>query len=139
MYAHQTTLRVRYADTDRMDQVYYGRYAEFFEMGRVEAMRNLGISYRELEEMGVLLPVIEWRVRYLLPLTYDELLRIETIIPEMPTARIRFLYRILNSEGRLAADGETTLVFVRANDRRVIRSPHRLREALAPYFKGGDQ
>ncbi len=134
MYRHTTRLRVRYADTDRMDQVYYGRYAEFFEVGRVETMRSLGISYRSLEEMGILLPVIDFGVRYLKPLRYDDLITVETRIPRLPTARIRFDYVIWDESGEAAAEGTTTLVFVRASDRRVTRAPRHLLERLNPYF-----
>ncbi len=135
MYRHRITLRVRYADTDRMDQVYYGRYAEFFEVGRVETMRSLGISYRKLEEMGILLPVIDFRVRYLAPLSYDEEVVIETAIPELPRAAVRFDYTLFNEAGRRAAEGMTVLAFVDAATRKVRRAPEMLLAALAPYFR----
>ncbi len=134
MYRYRTPLRVRYADTDRMDQVYYGRYAEFFEVGRVETMRSLGISYRRLEEMGILLPVIRFEVHYLAPLSYDEEMIIETTIPALPRASIRFDYVLFNAAGQCAARAMTVLAFVDAASRKIRRAPDILLEALHPYF-----
>ncbi len=135
MFSSQTTLRVRYADTDQMGTVYYGNYPMFYEVGRVEAMRTLGISYRTLEESGIMMPVLECYIKYLAPARYDDLLTIITTIPEMPSARIRFEYEILSAEGKPLNQGFTTLVFVDKTTFKPIRTPQIVVEALASYFK----
>ncbi len=96
MYVSQTQVRVRYGETDQMGYVYYGFYAMYYEVGRVEAMRQLGLSYKALEEMGVMLPVLENKSRYHLAAVYDDLLRIVTTIREKPGVRIKFEYEIFN-------------------------------------------
>ncbi|MFN3875677.1 MAG: acyl-CoA thioesterase [Flavobacteriales bacterium] len=134
MFMHDARARVRYAETDQMGYVYYGRYAELFEVGRVEAMRALGFPYRALEDAGVMLPVSELRARYLRPARYDDELIIRTSIPEPPTARIVFRYAVLGADGALLCEGETTLVFVDRATMRPRRAPRDLAAALAPYF-----
>ena len=84
MYEHSTIVRVRYAETDQMDIVYYGNYAQYFEVGRVECIRDLGFSYKKMEEMGVRMPVVKLEIEYLRPAHYDELLTIKTVIKELP-------------------------------------------------------
>lgn len=134
MFSHEVTLRVRYAETDRMGYVYYGTYAQYFEVGRVEALRSLGFPYRRMEEQGVMLPVHELTVRYHRPAFYDDLLTVRTIITERPSVRIRFAYEVRNGEGALLTEAATTLVFIdRATDR-PRRVPAELAEKLAPYF-----
>src|SRR5690606_5869050 len=113
MYISETSVRVRYGETDRMGYVYYGNYAMYYEVARVESLRQLGLTYRELEdEMGILMPVIENKSRFLAPARYDELLRIVTTLREKPGVRIRFEYDIFNSENTLIHKGETVLVFI---------------------------
>lgn len=134
MYSHETTLRVRYAETDRMGYAYYGTYAQYFEVGRVEALRSLGLSYRRMEEEGVMLPVLDLAVRYHRPAFYDDLLTVRTSIVEPPTARIKFSYAVRNEQGLLITEATTTLVFVdRATDR-PCRAPAALMKLLAPHF-----
>ncbi len=127
-------LRVRYADTDQMGFVYYGNYATFYEIGRVEAFRSLGVSYRELEADGVGMPVYDLHCRYLKPARYDDLLTIRVVIPELPRARIMFRYEVLNQAGDLLNTGETTLVFQRSDTGRLVAAPANLLAALKPYF-----
>jgi acyl-CoA thioester hydrolase len=91
MFLNETNLRVRYAETDRMGYVYYGNYAGYYEVGRVEALRSLGMSYREMEDSGIMLPVLTYSIKYFKPSYYDDLLTIQTIIPEIPGTRIKFL------------------------------------------------
>jgi acyl-CoA thioester hydrolase len=134
MYTSETTVRVRYADTDQMGYCYYGNYATFFEVGRVEALRQLGVSYRAMEESGVMLPVIDLQVKYLKPARYDEVLRIVTTIPEMPSGRIKFTYTVFNELGEETTRAETTLIFMRKEDHRPMRPPVALLEVLQPYF-----
>lgn len=127
--------RVRYADTDQMGYVYYGNYARFYEIGRVEALRSLGFAYKALEATGVLMPVYENTSRYLKPARYDDLLTVEVTIPELPRARIIFQYAIRNEAGELLHTGQTTLVFQRADTGRLCAAPPGLLEHLKPFFE----
>jgi acyl-CoA thioester hydrolase len=135
MFINKTTLRVRYAETDRMGYVYYGNYAGYYEVGRVEALRSLGMNYREMEDSGIMLPVLNYSIKYYKPSFYDDLLTIETIIPEVPATRIKFLYKMYNTAGLLLNEGETTLVFVNVKTGRPCQAPAAFLEKLAPYFK----
>lgn len=135
MFTHNTKLRVRYSETDQMGYVYYGRYAEYFEAARVEAFRSLGISYKAMEEQGILMPVLNLNINYYKPLYYDEELRVEVTIPELPTLRIKFIYKVYNSAGELTADGETTLLFVDGVTRKPIRMPAEVTSALETHYK----
>jgi acyl-CoA thioester hydrolase len=126
--------RVRYADTDQMGYVYYGNYARFYEIGRVEALRSLGFSYKALEATGVLMPVYENTSRYHKPARYDDLLTVAVTIPEQPRARIIFQYTIRNEAGELLNSGQTTLVFQRADTGRLCAAPASLLDALKPFF-----
>src|SRR5688500_15027411 len=124
MFTSEVRLRVRYGETDRMGYVYYGNYAEYFEVGRVEALRELGLSYREMEDSGILLPVSDYSIKYLKPAYYDELLTIRTSIPEIPEgARLKFLYETYNESGAKLNFGETTLVFVKKESGRPVPAP----------------
>jgi acyl-CoA thioester hydrolase len=135
MYTHQTTLRVRYAETDQMGYVYYGNYAAYFEVGRVEALRALGYSYRGLEDAGVMMPVLEHHTRYRSPLKYDDEFTIETRIEELPSgSRLRFIYSILNPEGKECTTGYTDLVFVKMETGRPIPAPKDFLDTLRAHF-----
>ncbi len=112
MYTHKTELRVRYGETDQMKYAYYGVYAQYFEVGRVELLRSLGITYKELEELGFALPVVNYNINYKKPAFYDDKLTIETSIKETPSIKIIFNYRTLNEKGEVLNTAETTLVFV---------------------------
>jgi len=113
IFEHQITIRVRYAETDQMGYVYYGNYATYYEVARVECIRALGCSYKELEENGVMLPVYEHYTKFIAPARYDEVLTINTKIKEKPHgSRIHFEYEIFNEAGKLINLGNTTLVFV---------------------------
>jgi acyl-CoA thioester hydrolase len=112
MIKTETTLRVRYGETDQMGFVYYGVYAQYYEVGRVEAMRSLGFSYREMEESGVLMPVINLTVNYKKPALYDDEVRIVTTVKEMPGVRITFHYECFNQKNELLNTGSVTLVFI---------------------------
>jgi len=132
-YEHKG-IRVCYADTDQMGYVYYGNYARFYEIGRVEALRSIGFSYRDMEENGIMMPVYDNYSRYFQPARYDDELTIKVIIPEMPTARVVFRYEIRNQENILLNTGETTLVFLSRATNRPIRAPKELTELLKSYF-----
>jgi acyl-CoA thioester hydrolase len=134
MFKNQTNIRVRYAETDRMGYVYYGNYAGYYEVGRVEALRSLGMSYREMEDSGIMLPVLNYSIKYYKPSFYDDLLTIETIIPEIPGTRIKFLYKMYNNEGILLNEGETTLVFVNTKTGKPCQAPASFLDKLKPFF-----
>lgn len=134
MYQHDYQYRVRYADTDQMGYVYYGNYARLYEIGRVEALRSLGFSYKAMEDSGVMMPVYENTSKYIAPALYDELLTIRTTIKTLPAARVVFHYEILNTKGVLVHKGETTLVFVKMENNRLTTAPQALLEKLKPFF-----
>lgn len=117
-----------------MGVVYYGTYAQYFEVGRVESLRSLGIAYRSLEEEGIMLPVRELQVRYRAPALYDDLLTIETKLLSLPSTRIKFEHKILNESGKLLVTGFVELVFVDSESRRPVEAPPKVLAALAPYF-----
>ena len=112
MYSFETKIRVRYGETDQMSFVYYGVYAQYYEVGRVELLRSLGVTYKELEESGYALPVVNLQIKYNKPAYYDDELIIRTTIKEMPSARITFYYETINSKGELLNTGEVVLVFM---------------------------
>jgi acyl-CoA thioester hydrolase len=129
-----TDIRVRYYDTDQMGIVYYGNYARFYEIGRVETMRYLGLNYKELEERGISMPVYDLTSRFIRPAKYDDLLTIRVTIPQLPKTRFMFAYEIFNQDGVLLNTGQTTLVFVRADTGRPCTAPDDLVDAARPYF-----
>jgi acyl-CoA thioester hydrolase len=134
MYVSETSLRVRYAETDRMGYAYYGNYLQYYEVGRVEALRQLGMSYRSMEEQGVMLPVYTCNVKYFKPAYYDDLLIVKTIVPELPNTRIKFDYEIFNPAGELINKGETTLVFVNMKTGKPCGAPEFFMEKIRGYF-----
>ena len=135
MYKHEIAVRVRYAETDQMGYVYYGQYATYFEVARVEMLRSLGLSYKKLEEEGVILPVHSLSVKYIKPAYYDNLLTVKTTLHELPTARIRFTYETFNEKDELINTAETTLVFISKKTGRPTLPPEALIETLQPHFK----
>ncbi len=134
MYTSETFVRVRYGETDQMGYVYYGNYAMFYEVGRVEALRQLGLSYKELEDDGVMMPVLENHSKFLLPALYDDHLKIVTTIRDKPGVRIQFNYSIFNADGKLLHEGHTLLAFVDKKNGRPCRPPQRFMDVLKPYF-----
>jgi acyl-CoA thioester hydrolase len=135
MYQSETTVRVRYGETDQMGYVYYGYYAMYYEVARVEALRKLGLTYREIEANGIIMPVLENHTKFLAPGKYDELLRIVTTIKERPTVRMKFEYEVFNEEGKLINQGETVLAFIDVKTNRPARPPKAMMEVLDPFFK----
>src|ERR1700744_2706122 len=115
MYISETTVRVRYAETDQMNVVYHGNYAQYFEVGRVEAIRALGLSYKDLEATGIIMPVIEWKAKVVRPAHYDDLLTVRTTLKEWPVShRIEFLQEVYNEKGKLLTTGNVVLYFMRS-------------------------
>lgn len=134
MYQHNIQLRVRYGETDQMGYVYYGNYALYYEVARVEALRNLGMSYRELEDAGVMMPVLENHSYYHQPVRYDDVLDIRVTLPEMPSVRITFEYAFHSQQQQLVHSGKTVLAFMRAESKRPCRPPQAMLTLLQPYF-----
>ena len=134
MYQFEIKLRVRYAETDQMGFVYYGNYATYYEVARVEALRSLGITYKSLEAQGILLPVLENWSKYILPARYDDLLSIKISLEKLPSTRLTFHYQIFNEEEKLINLGETTLVFVNRETEKPMVAPNFLMDILKPYF-----
>ena len=135
MYTSEHFLRARYGETDQMGFVYYGNYASWYEVCRVESLRQLGMTYREMEAMGVMMPVLENHSKFLSPAKYDELLKIVTTIREKPGVRIRFYYSIYNEDGKLIHEGETLLAFVDIKSGKPCRPPAKFMSCLEPFFK----
>ncbi|MFY8185428.1 MAG: acyl-CoA thioesterase [Bacteroidia bacterium] len=134
MVKKETTLRVRYAETDQMGYVYYGNYAQYYEVGRVEALRKLGFSYKDMEEKGIMLPVLELTINYKKPAFYDDEITIVTTIKEMPSVRITFDYECYNSNKELLNTGKVTLVFIDKKSNKPCQPPTWFRDAIAKFF-----
>lgn len=134
MIAHTTTFRVKYADTDQMGYMYYGNYAQYFESGRTEWLRELDFSYKKMEESGVMLPVKNMEINYLQPARYDEEMTLKTILTKTPTARIEFLYELYNEQNTLCTTAKTTLVFVNISTGKPQKIPDELLKVITPYL-----
>jgi acyl-CoA thioester hydrolase len=134
MYESSVKIRVRYGETDQMGYVYYGNYASYYEVARVESLRSIGFAYKKLEDQGIMLPVLENHSQFILPGRYDELLTVKTTIPKLPGVKIVFHYEITNEDGSLINRGETTLAFVDKNTMRPCKPPKSMIDLLAPYF-----
>lgn len=122
-FKSESKIRVRYAETDQMGYAYYGNYAQYCEIGRVEALREFGVSYKELEERGVMLPVLEYSCKYHGPAYYDDLLTIVTTVCYIKGPRLHFEYEIFSASGKLINTAFTTLVFVNKETMRPIAAP----------------
>ena len=132
MNFHEFKVRVRYAETDQMGVVYHGNYAQYFEMGRVEWLRNLGVSYKSMEEEGVMLPVVSLTMNYKKPARYDDLLTVRTILKKQESVKIEFDYEITNEAGELLTTGNSILVFVNMKTGRPSAPPEYILEKLKP-------
>jgi len=136
MIKNTTTIRVRYADTDKMQFVYNGKYFEYFEVGRTELLRSVGLPYTEVEKAGYQLPLIEAGVKYFTPALYDDVLEIEAMVKELLSAKVHIEYRVTRSNGEdLIAEGFTTHAFIKVDSKKASRPPKVYTETLAPYFK----
>lgn len=132
-FTHRTKIRVRYGETDQMGYCYYGNYASYFEVGRVEALRSLGMSYRKLEEDGVMLPVSHFEIDYHRPAFYDDELTIETKISACRGPRLFFDYTVYNEKNDKLCTAKTTLVFVSKSTMRPITPPQEFTHILMNY------
>jgi acyl-CoA thioester hydrolase len=130
MKEYEFNVRVRYSETDQMGVVYHGNYAQYFEMGRVEWLRNIGISYKRMEEDGIMLPVVSLNINYKKPARYDNLLRVKTIFKSQTSVKIEFDYEIYNEEDELLTIGKSILVFVNIKTGRPTVPPEYVTEKL---------
>ena len=126
---------MHYALTDQMGVVYYGNYAQFYEIGRTEAIRQLGYTYKDIEAMGIIMPVVEMNSKFLRPAKYDDLITVKTTLREMPTGHaINFFFEIFNEEDKLLNAGNVILYFVEAGTMKRAKMPNDLEEKLKGYF-----
>ena len=135
MFTHTTKIRVRYGETDQMGYMYYGNYAEFFEVGRVEMLRSLGLTYASMEVSGIMMPVLELKCKYLKPARYDEEISVKVIMAKIPGVKIHFAYELYNEAGVLIHLGETLLAFVNMATGRPCLPNQDFLEALKPFFE----
>jgi acyl-CoA thioester hydrolase len=135
VFITETFIRVRYAETDQMNVVYYGNYAQYFEVARAESIRNLGLTYKEMESAGVMMPVVEMQTKFLRPAHYDDLLTIKSIMRELPADhRIIFEHEVFNQEKKLLTLGKVTLYFVKIGSFERTVMPETMRNLLKPFF-----
>ena len=130
MKSHSSYVKVRYAETDQMGVVYHGNYAQYLEIARIEWLAALGISYRKMEEEGVMLPVYELHLRFKKSAKFDDVLRIETKLSKIPGVRIEFIYEIFNQHDELLTQAGTTLIFMNIEQNRPIKCPQYILDLL---------
>lgn len=130
MFTNKIEFRVRYGETDQMGVVYHGNYAQYLEMGRIEWLRDLGISYKKMEEEGIMLPVISLSLNYKLSAFYDDIIQVTTTLKKLPTAKIEFDYKIENEKGEILTLAETTLAFIDIKTKRPMRCPKYILDKL---------
>ncbi|RZK77927.1 MAG: acyl-CoA thioesterase [Pedobacter sp.] len=135
MYTHSTKIRVRYGETDQMGYMYYGNYAQYYEVGRVEMLRSLGMDYAAMEASGVMLPVLELNSKFIKPALYDQEITVKTTVDELPGIRIKFRYELFNDTGELINVGTTTLVFIDMVKNKPCLPPANFMETLKEWFK----
>ena len=135
MFEHTTRIRVRYAETDQMGYMYYGNYAQFYEVGRVEMLRSLGMTYRSMEDAGIMMPVLDLKCKFIKPALYDEEITVKVIVEKMPGIRMVFRYELYNENEELINLGETTLVFVDMIKKKPCMPSKEFLEKVSVYFK----
>jgi acyl-CoA thioester hydrolase len=134
LYQTEIKYRVTYADTDQMGYMYYGHYPRLYEIARTEALRSIDYRYKEMEQMGIMMPVYDLSIKYHLPAHYDDLLTIKVKLTHLPSVRCLFEYEIFNEAGHLLNTGKTTLVFVNMTSNKPCTAPSYLLSLLQPYF-----
>lgn len=136
MFSNKTLIRVRYADTDKMQFVYNGKYLEYFEVGRTELLRQAGLPYSEIERRGFQLPVLETHIKYKNAGRYDDLLEVEAIVKEIPRPKIHIDYVIKRSgTGEILAEGYTEHIFIKEDSKKAVRPPQFYIDVIAPYIE----
>jgi len=135
MFTTETQIRVRYAETDQMGVVYHSNYFPYFEAARAEAIREMGLTYADMERTGIIMPVVDVHCRYLRPARYDDLLTIKTILRELPVHhKIEFHHEVYNEQNELLAVGKIILYFMEAKSMKRTSMPAPLIDKLQPYF-----
>lgn len=135
MFITETQIRIHYALTDQMGMVYHGHYAQFYEIARVEAVRQIGFTYKDIEAMGIIMPVVDIHSRFLRPAKYDDLVTVKTTLRELPIHhKITFHHEIYNEQDELLNTGDITLYFMELHTMKRCVMPHALKEKLAGYF-----
>ena len=135
MYITETQIRIHYALTDQMGVVYHGHYAQFYEIGRGEAIRNLGYTYKDIEALGIIMPVVDVHSRFFRPAKYDDLITVKTTLKELPLHhKIVFHSEIFNEDGQLLNIGDVTLYFMEVVGMKRCEMPDALKNKLAKYF-----
>jgi acyl-CoA thioester hydrolase len=135
MFATENQIRIHYALTDQMGVVYHGHYAQFYEIGRAEWLRKLNFTYKDIEAMGIIMPVVDIHSRFLRPAKYEDLITVKTVLKELPVHhKIVFHHEIYNEQGELLNTGDVTLYFMQAKGMKRCEMPQVLKEKLAPYF-----
>ncbi|MFD2530801.1 MULTISPECIES: thioesterase family protein [Polaribacter] len=130
MKKSSTKTRIRYSETDQMGVVYHGNYAQFFELGRTEWLRSLGVTYKDMETNGIILPVISLSCNFIKSALYDDVLTIHTFLKKEPLVKIEFDYEIKNQNDELICTGNTVLAFINAANMKPTRCPKYLLESL---------
>jgi len=134
MFTHETLIRVGYTDTDQMGYLHHSKYVVYCETARIEAMREMGTCYKEIEDRGIFMPVISMKFNFMKPAFYDDLLTVKTILREMPRARMKFEYEFCNEAGIIINTAEVTLAFINNKTRKPCFPPELLLESLNKYF-----
>jgi len=134
MFVYNHEIRVRYGDTDQMGYVYYGNYGYYFEQARVEAVRSIGVTYKEIEESGTFMPITRMNIKYIKPAHYDEMLTIKAYIPQLPNRILIFKYDVYNENKELINEGETHMIFVDVHSRKIKTVPNILLDKIKPFF-----
>jgi len=135
MFCCESQIRVRYGETDRMGYMYYGHYPEYFEVSRTDMIRALGMSYKDIEDQGIIMPVRSLKVDYKIPALYDEVLTVKSCLKSMPETRLDIDYEIFNAKNQLVCTGNTVLVFVDVKTRRPRRAPEFFVNAVRVHFQ----
>jgi acyl-CoA thioester hydrolase len=135
MYAHETKIRVRYSETDQMGYVYNGNYATYYEIGRTEMLKSLGMNYKKMEESGVMLPLLEMKSKFIKPAYYDQEITIKTIVKELPGIRMNFEYELYNEDQELINIGSTTLVFFDMVKKKPCQPPRYFMDNIVHFFQ----
>lgn len=127
---HTHKFRIRYVETDQMGHVHHSHYAKYFEMGRIEWFRNLGFDYKNIENQGVILPVLQLSIDFKKALFFDELITVITEISAVPTYFLEFKYTLTDKDDKVRARGTTKLIFINKETQKPMRCPSKIKEAL---------
>jgi acyl-CoA thioester hydrolase len=134
MYQSEVNIRVRYAETDQMGYCYYGNYATYYEVARVEALRKLGVNYKEMEDYNYQMPVLDFNIKYIKPAFYDQEITVICKIESLPKVRIKFDYESYNQKKEMINFGSTTLVFINKITKKPVHCPSSLLDKLNQYI-----